>query len=295
MNGVTVNIVTNTSLARRRRRQAALLSFGGFLVLLVGLGINLLAVRDGAAARGGLAAAYIALLAGSVMSWLGMGLSDRWAIPPRPDEALGAALKGAGPAFRLYHWVLPADHVLLAPWGFVVFAVFNHEGPLTVRGTRWRDARPLWRRVLALGRRPVRDPTRWLAVEVNALRRALAENDEHLGETPVGTVPCSRTRASRSPWRRRACLPCGRTRCATGSRAAGKQPALPTPKRRRLERASRHSPRSALPASGRRRRGAAERPPYSAPKGSGVHEQQQQRQRRHAEDPSARPRSASGG
>jgi hypothetical protein len=123
-----------------------------------------------------------------VASWIGMVLSDRWAMPPRADEALEASLKGAGAGFRLYNWTLPADHVLLVPWGLIVFVVFNHEGPASVRGDAWKDGRPVWRRALSLGRRPLRDPSRWLRLEVDALTNGLEVACDPPVDPPIQTV-----------------------------------------------------------------------------------------------------------
>lgn len=181
-------VVTNEALAARRRRQAALLSVAGFLVLVLGLAANLLGLRAAGPDRTYVLVSYAGLVVGSILSWLGMALSDRWALRPRADAVLADALKGAGRAFRLYNWSLPADHVLLAPWGLTVFAVFNSEGPVSVQGGRWRDRRPLGRRLLGLGRRPVRHPGRALSVEVDALRAALVAQDQALADVTVATA-----------------------------------------------------------------------------------------------------------
>ena len=183
-----MKVVTNTRLASRRRRQAALLALGGLAMLLVGLVVNLVGVRSGSGGKAYLVAAYVALLAGTVASWVGMALSDRWSMPPRADEALAAGLKGSGAGFHLYNWVLPADHVLLTPWGLIVFAVFNHEGPATVKGSKWKDRRPIWRRMLSLGRRPVREPSRWLQLEVDALAKGLATACDQPVDVRIDTV-----------------------------------------------------------------------------------------------------------
>jgi hypothetical protein len=183
-----VIIVTNEALASRRRRQAALMSVTGFLVLLLGLAANMLGLRAGGPDRAYVLASYAGLVVGSILSWVGMSLSDRWTLPPRADEALGEALKGAGRGYRLYNWALPADHVLLAPWGLLVLVVFNSEGPVVVEGSRWRDKRPAWRKVLGLGRRPVRHPGRLLELDVDALRTALTAQDEALADVVVATA-----------------------------------------------------------------------------------------------------------
>jgi hypothetical protein len=174
--------VIHTALANRRRRQAVLLSLGGIAVLLVGLFLNF---QSGPNV---LVLAYGALMAGTLLSWLGVGLADQWVRPPRAEVALGEAMKGAGPAFALYHWALPAEHVLVAPWGLVLFRVYNTDGAVEVRGERWRDARPFLRRLMTLGRQPVRNPQRALAYEAERLRGALVARDPALAEVPMQPV-----------------------------------------------------------------------------------------------------------
>jgi hypothetical protein len=181
--------------------------------------------------------AYAALVVGSMLSWTGVVLSDRWAARPRADEALALGLKGAGPAYHLYNWCLPADHVLVAPWGIVVFTVFNSEGPVVIRGSRWRDGRPLVRRLLSLGRRAVRDPSRLLAMETGELGRALAARDPELGQVTLEGVaafayPGAVVRAE-SP--SVPVVPVGDMR--DWLRQQAKRPALSTADRRRLQRA----------------------------------------------------------
>jgi hypothetical protein len=178
-----MKIVIHSALASRRRRQATLISFAGIGVLLVGLYFNF--------QRGGqlmILYAYLALILGSLLSFLGVSLADQWVRPPRAEDALGEAMKGAGPAYALYHWALPADHVLLAPWGLVLFRVFNIEGAVAVRGDKWRDTRPLIRKVFSLGRQPVRNPERILGIEAAQLRAALVAHDPELADVPMQPV-----------------------------------------------------------------------------------------------------------
>lgn len=178
-----MKVVTNFALANRRRRQAMLLSIAGLAVL--GLGLYLSLTRPLM-----IAYAYAALVAGTLMSWLGVAMSEKWLRPPRADKALDKALKGAGRAFVLYNWSLSSDHVLMTPAGLVIVAVFNQEGAIAIRGDRWRESRPFWKRLFSLGRRPVRSPRRKLDLEVQALRDALAARDPELGldDVPIDVV-----------------------------------------------------------------------------------------------------------
>jgi len=157
-------------------------------------------------------------------------------MPPRADEALEAGLKGAGAGYLLYNWALPADHVLLAPWGVAIFAVFNHEGPASVSGSTWRDRRPIWRRLLSLGRRPLRDPTRWLELEASGLRQGLSTVSDPPGDVPLETVAVF-TRQGIDLDVADAEMPVLRAeRLRDWLRGEGRRTKLPPAQRRRLER-----------------------------------------------------------
>ena len=182
-----MHVVTHTVLATRRRRQALVLSLGGTAVLVAGLILNL---------RSQFGPALIALAVGAGLSWAGVALADRWVAVPRPDRAIADGLKErTGRVFRLYNWVLPADHVLLAPWGLTVFAVYNQDGPVIIQGPRWRDGRPLWQRFFRLGRRPVKHPAALLSYETDDLRAAVAGQDETLADVPIEGVAVFTNRA----------------------------------------------------------------------------------------------------
>jgi hypothetical protein len=165
------------SFAASRRRTARRLLWFGFAILAAGLFIGGSDMRT-------LVLSYGALITGTILSWTGVALLDRWVMPPRAEDALGAALEGMHGGWKRYHWSLPgASHVLQAPWGLVIIDAFNFDGTVQVRGKRWRDARPLWRRLLSIGRRPVRDPRRHLQLEERLLRDALAAEAPDLGQT----------------------------------------------------------------------------------------------------------------
>jgi hypothetical protein len=174
-----VKTIINAAFASRRRRQATILSLSGIAVLLVGLYFNFQPGRQL------ILWAYVALIIGSVLSWLGVSLADQYVRPPRPEDAMAEAMKGAGAAYAMYHWALPADQALLTPFGIVLFRLFNIEGPVVVQGERWRDARPLSRRIFALGRQPIRNPARFLAGQADALRAALVGRDPALADVPI--------------------------------------------------------------------------------------------------------------
>lgn len=188
----------NAAHAARRRKVAIRLTFAGFVILVAGLFLG-----SGAPER--LFWGYLALVVGSIVSWIGIALLDRWVALPRQEEALakaiGARLEDAASAFgspgagrtgragaaryTLYSWLLPADHVVAAPWGLAVVDVNTHDGPVRIEGARWKDRRPIFRRLFSIGRRPIRNPRRWLDHEIRQVREALADVDAALAEVPI--------------------------------------------------------------------------------------------------------------
>jgi hypothetical protein len=155
------------------------LSAGGIAVLVLGLFLNLRSL-DGLA--------LVALVLGSVSSWTGISLADKWLKPPREDDALDRGLARAGRAFTLYHWLLPADHVLVAPWGLTVFVPAIVDGEVQVAPDKWRENRPLVKRLMTLGRRSLGHPPSLAASQVSALREAVADHDEALEAVPIDAV-----------------------------------------------------------------------------------------------------------
>jgi len=232
-----MRVTTNERLATRRRRQAMIASLAGISVLAVGLVINLQATRAGADSHQQLLIAYVALVGGSILSWIGVVLSDRWAARPRADVALETGLKGAGPAYKLYNWALPAEHVLLAPWGLAVFTVFNVEGPVAIRGAKWRDARPLYRKLLSLGRRSVRNPAPVLSMETGALARELVDRDPELADVEIESVAVFSHPSCVVSVQDSTIPVTTLTTMRDWLRSEGKRPTLSSVERRRLEKA----------------------------------------------------------
>ncbi len=190
-------VLVNVRHASRRRKLAIQLTVVGFVILTAGL-------IFGSRSPERLFLGYGALVLGSIISWAGIAFLDRWVALPRQEDALAKALgatiedaehafattegRGAriGAArFTLYSWLLPADHVVAAPWGLAVLDVNAHDGPVEIDGARWKDRRPIFKRLFSIGRRPVRNPQRWLGHEIRALREAIAAADQSLADVPI--------------------------------------------------------------------------------------------------------------
>lgn len=86
------------------------------------------------------------LAVGMVAAVTAVRLTNDWVRRPRPEEALNESLKGLGNNYSLYHFWMPARHVLVSPQGILCLTVRVQPGRFAVRGDRWRtQANPVAR------------------------------------------------------------------------------------------------------------------------------------------------------
>jgi hypothetical protein len=79
-----------------------------------------------------------ALIAGFLLSQVGMHFTNRWGRSPRPDEQISLALKGLDKRYALYHYQTPAAHLLVGPAGVWVLLPKHQRGTITYHKNRWR-------------------------------------------------------------------------------------------------------------------------------------------------------------
>lgn len=157
-----MRVATNEKLVRNRERIAKWGGLGGLGILTVGLILTFQPQY--------IMASYIALLIGLVVSSVGAFIADTWLKPPRSDEALETALKGLDNRHHLYNWVLPVDHVLLAPTGLTVFNMKKQEGRIEYNGQRWRQHQSLLQSLGSFSRPRLGDPIKDLEQDISRLR-----------------------------------------------------------------------------------------------------------------------------
>ncbi len=112
---------------------ANVLSLGGFATLLLSVVLPYIKPEFIQATIG-------LLLGGLILSTIGIYLANRWARKPRPETSLEGALKKFPDSYRLYHYSnLPCKHILLSPFGVVLFHTINWEGVYSYKDGRWRE------------------------------------------------------------------------------------------------------------------------------------------------------------
>ena len=186
----------NDKYIRSRARIGRYASFAGMGVLLVGLIITWTSPEL-------IGVSLLALIAGFVLSQVGLYYANRFARAERPDQVLPKALKGFDDRYMLFQYTSPAGNVLVTPSSCVVFALKMQGGPIQYQNGRWKNNIG-WRRILAwFAQDSLGNPTREAESEADALRRYVAKKIPDI-EVPVQPVivfanPAAEVDAGESP------------------------------------------------------------------------------------------------
>ena len=128
-----MQIFTNEKLIKRYALVSKVLSTTGILVLLSGLAASFLRPEW-------YSLPFYTLIAGFMLSNVGMFLANRYVREPRPDLTLRNSMKGLDDRYLLYQYYLPAQHTIVTPSG--VYAVTPKFQGGTVE---WNDNRKRFR------------------------------------------------------------------------------------------------------------------------------------------------------
>ena len=169
-----MQVITNEKLIKNRARLGRIASFAGLAILVLGL-VAALSPHELLTSPQWMLASFGCLFVGFLLSQVGIYNANRWVKEPRADQTLDKILKGFGDRYHLYNYVLPASHVLLAPFGLCVINPKHQAGKVRCEGEKWHHE-PGWKRVLRLfGQEGLGNPTKEVRAEVERLRRFLVE------------------------------------------------------------------------------------------------------------------------
>jgi len=131
----------------------------------------------------------LALIVGFLLSQVGIYLTQRYARSPRPDEVLDEAVKKVARDGRMYHYLLPAPHVLLTQAGPIVFVLKYQTGKISAEGDDWRQTGMGFlgfRRIF--GQEGLGNPTKEAENYIAALAKYIHENAPSIDEVPIGAM-----------------------------------------------------------------------------------------------------------
>ncbi|MFQ5855785.1 MAG: nuclease-related domain-containing protein [Anaerolineae bacterium] len=175
-----MKVRTNHALIAGRQRLGRYAALAGLLILIGGL---VTSFRWQTPTM--IAITYVALIVGMILSSIGIYLADKWVQEPRADQALERAMKGFDDSYRLYNYVLPADHVLASPYGVMVFTVKRHGETVRYVNGKWKHEQSIFRKLQSLSRERLGDPIRQMEREVERLAELLDR------ELPDADIPIS--------------------------------------------------------------------------------------------------------
>jgi hypothetical protein len=161
---------------------AKLFNFGSMVILLGGLALIYLMDGYDRVVLLQLGALFVGWMAAQV----GIYLTPRYVRSPRPDEVLDETLRKVARNGRLYHFVLPAPHVLLTPQGVIVFNLRPNVGKITVDGDEWKQSGGFFRRLI--GQEPIGNPSKEIEKMVEAMANYIRKNAPAVEELPIGEM-----------------------------------------------------------------------------------------------------------
>jgi hypothetical protein len=147
-----MKVIIDRERLRRRATASHVASLGG-LAIILGSVVLSMSKPDWATLTA------ILVFVGFVVSSVGIYFANRWVKKPRPEDTLALALKGLADPCRIYHYLLPADHVLLTPSGVVVIETVNLEGRFVYRSGQWKQHMTLGRALRFFVEETLGDPT----------------------------------------------------------------------------------------------------------------------------------------
>ena len=126
-----MKIIKNEKLIQRNGKIGNWISLGALAVLGIGMYISIKRTDL-------FPYALVALMAGFIMTQIGIYMGTRYGRSPRPDEKLDAGLKGLQNEFSMYHYTTPASHLMVGPAGVWLLFPYHQRGQVTFRKNRWQ-------------------------------------------------------------------------------------------------------------------------------------------------------------
>ncbi len=122
-----MKIVTNLKIIRRNKRIGQITTIGSLGILAIGFIISLQTNITSTQYLYSL----VALIAGFILSQVGIYFGNRWGRSPRPDEILAAGLKGLEDKYTLYSYMTVVPHLLVGPAGIWILSTYTQQGLIT--------------------------------------------------------------------------------------------------------------------------------------------------------------------
>ena len=139
-----MRVVINQAKIKRNRQISHIL----FLVSLAGMGIGFFYTwtADPNAQTSQISCLILPML--MLLTLISVRMANTWIREPRPEDVLEQAFKGLGQKYTIFHYLLPAPHVLIGPEGVYTIHTVWQEGQYAVKGKKWSGDGGIVRKIL---------------------------------------------------------------------------------------------------------------------------------------------------
>ena len=128
----------------------------------------------------------LALSLGWLVSQVGIFLAQRYVRSPRPDQVLDEALAKVAREGRIYHYLMPAPHVLLLPTGIIVINTKFQTGKIYAEGDKWKQTGLGLRKLF--GQEGLGNPTREAENMIHSVASYLHKHAPEVEEVPIAAM-----------------------------------------------------------------------------------------------------------
>ena len=173
-------IIRDEERMKRLNRISKIASFAGILFLIGGMILAFIGRDDVIVYQ------LAALGFGWIISQIGIFLAHRYVRDPRPDQVLDKSLGKVARKGRLYHYVLPAQHVLLMETGIIIFITKYQSGKISIINDKWKQEGLGMRRFF--GQENIGNPTREAEDSVKAVASFIRKNVPMIEEVPMAAL-----------------------------------------------------------------------------------------------------------
>lgn len=132
----------------------------------------------------------IGFVVGYILMQISLYYANRYGRSPRPDEKLDAGLKGLPGDYSIYHFMLPASHLLVGPAGVWALIPYRQRGTVTYQKNRFRLAGGgfLQGYMSIFGQEGIGRPDLEAQGEIDAVKKLLAKSIDETNLPPVHAV-----------------------------------------------------------------------------------------------------------
>lgn len=128
-----MKIVSNAKKIKRNYKIGLYTSLGSLVFLFIAVGLTITGNVNLTSYS------FAAMLAGLLLSQVGVYFANRFGKSPRVDERITQGLKGLDDRYTLYHYITPAPHLLTGPSGVWVLVPQYHPGKISYEKNRYRQ------------------------------------------------------------------------------------------------------------------------------------------------------------